>query len=132
MLIYFVHDDQEADDNRVHWLEAAGYDVKVLQGSIELGVALRETEPDLLLLDVLIDGKNGFETAREISLKHPAREFPIVLCSRIYRGRQFSAEAQRCGVQAFVLLPKPEQELVRRVKQAIAHFRPVSELDEAA
>ena len=129
MKIFFVHDYQEADDERVRWLEQAGYEVRMFKGSIELGVALRDQDPDLLLLDVLIEGKNGFETAREIGLKHPEREFPIVLCTRIYRGRQFGVEAQRCGVQAFVLLPKPEKEFVRRIKQAIAHFVPAQERD---
>jgi len=132
MKIYFVHDYQEVEDNRFNWLETAGYEVQMFKGSIELGIALRDEEPDLLLLDVLLEGKNGFETAREVSLKHPEREFPIVLCSRIYRGRQFSTEAQRSGVQAFILLPKPETEFVRRIKQAIAHFVPTRDLDEAA
>jgi len=132
MKVYFVHDRQQEDDARQAWLEAAGYEVTVLKGCIELGVALREAEPDLLLLDVLIDGKNGFETAREVTLKHPERDFPIVLCSRIYRGRQFGVEAQRSGVQTFILLPKPEQEFIRRIKQSLAHFVPPKDLDVAA
>jgi CheY-like chemotaxis protein len=132
MNIYFVHDDQEADDNRLAWLEAAGYEVTLFKGNIDLGLALRENQPDLLLLDVFIDGKNGFETAREVNLKFPGREFPMVLCSRIYRGRQFSSEAQRSGVQTFVLLPKPEKEFIRRIKQTLAHFASPSDLDAAA
>ena len=132
MNIYFAHGQQEADDDRLAWLEGAGYEVTVLKGSLDLGVALRSEEPDLLLLDVLIDGKNGFETAREVNLKFPERDFPIVLCSRIYRGRQFSAEAQRSGVQTFILLPKPEKEFIRRIQQTLAHFSPSDDLDLAA
>lgn len=132
MKVYFVHDRQQEDDVREAWLEAAGYEVTVFTGSIELSVALRGAEPDLLLLDVLIEGKNGFEAAREVTLRHPERDFPIVLCSRIYRGRQFGAEAQRSGVQTFILLPKSEQEFVRRIKQTLTHFVPPKDLDVAA
>jgi len=132
MNIYFAHGQQEASDDRLAWLEAAGYEVTLFKGSLDLGVAMRSEEPDLLLLDVLIDGKNGFEAARDINLKFPERDFPIVLCSRIYRARQFSAEAQRSGVQAFILLPKPEREFIRRIKQTLAHFSRPSDMDAAA
>ena len=132
MKIYFVHGQQEATDDRLAWLTAAGYEVSLFKGSLDLGMALSSEEPDLLLLDVLIDGKNGFLAAREVNLTFPERDFPIVLCSRIYRGRQFSAEAQRAGVQTFVLLPKPEKEFIRRIKQTLAHFSPPDDLDEAA
>jgi PleD family two-component response regulator len=132
MRIYFAHGRQDANDDRLAWLEAAGYEVTLLKGSLDLGVAMRSGEPDLLLLDVLIDGQNGFATARDVNLKFPERDFPIVLCSRIYRGRQFSAEAQRSGVQTFILLPKPEKEFIRRIRQTLTHFSPPDDLDVAA
>ena len=132
MNIYFAHGRQDASDDRLTWLESAGYEVTVLKGSLDLGVAMRSEEPDLLLLDVLIDGQNGFATAGDVNLKFPEREFPIVLCSRIYRGRQFSAEAQRSGVQTFILLPKPEKEFIRRIKQTLTHFSRPGDVDVAA
>lgn len=133
MRIYFAQDQQDPEDERAEWLRAAGYDVTVVPGHVELGIAMRESAPDLLLLDVLIAGKNGFEVAREIALKHPDREFPIVVSSRIYRGNPFREEAQRAGAQDYILLPVPERELLRRVKQAIARFdAPQRDLGNAA
>jgi DNA-binding response OmpR family regulator len=122
--IFFAHDQQEAPDARKNYMELAGYTVRLFKNQKELLAAFKEVNPDLVLLDVLIEGKNGFETALEISQRHPERTFPIVLCSHIYRARVFREEALRCGAQDFLLLPLPLEEFLRRINQAIAYFVP--------
>ncbi len=122
--IFFVHDQQESPVPRQQGLEMGGFAVVLLKSSQELMNALREQTPALVLIDVLIEGKNGFEAALELSQAHPERTFPLILCSAIYRTRQFREEARRCGAQDFILLPVDRDELLRRVSQAITHFVP--------
>ena len=120
--IYFAHDQQENPEPRKHFLELAGYVVHLIKSHRELILALNERQPDLLLMDTLLEGKNGFETTLEISQHLTERTFPIVLCSQIYRQRPFREEALRCGAQDYLLLPMPPDEYLRRVNQAIAYF----------
>ncbi len=122
--ILFVHDQQESPVPRQQGLERGGFSVVLLKSSQELMNALREQTPNLVLMDVLIEGKNGFEAALDVSQVHQERTFPLILCSAIYRTRQFREEARRCGAQDFILLPIDQEELLRRVNQTIAHFVP--------
>jgi len=122
--IYFAHDQQESPEARKHFLELSGYVVKLCKHQRELMAALKESPPSLALIDVLLEGKNGFETAQEISQRFPERTFPIVLCSSIYRLRPFREEAQKSGAQDYFVLPLPPDEFLRRVNLAIAYFVP--------
>jgi PleD family two-component response regulator len=122
--IYFAHDQQESPAVRKNFLELAGYAVRLCRNHRELMMALKEAPPDLVLIDVLLEGKNGFEETVEVGQRFPQRNFPILLCSNIYRLRPFREEALKCGAQDFLLLPMPPDEFLRRVNQAIAYFVP--------
>lgn len=117
--IYFVHDQEESPAVRQNFLEMAGYQVKLLSSSRDLFVALKEKKPDLILMDVLIDGRNGFEACAEINSGLGAKRIPTILCSRIYRGRTFRDEALKLGAADYVLLPVNLDELVKRVNNVL-------------
>ena len=122
--IYLAHDQQENPEVRKQSLELAGYSVKLLKSYRELVAALKAEPPDLLLMDILLEGKNGFEAAQEITERTKERNFPIVLCERIYSQRSFREEAQRCGAQDYLHLPMAPEQFLRRVNQAIGYFVP--------
>src|SRR5262245_47529020 len=122
--IYFAHDHQQNPEVRKHFLELSGFVVRLCKHYRELMAALKEAPPSLVLMDVLLEGRNGFEAAQEISQRFPERGFPIILCSSIYRLRPFREEAQRSGAQDYFLLPLAPDEFLRRVSLAIAYFVP--------
>jgi CheY-like chemotaxis protein len=123
--IFYAHDQQESPDSRKHSLELAGYSVRTFGDYVTLEAALKEgPAPDLLLLDVLLEGRNGFEAARTISEAFAERGFPIVLSTHIYRTRPFRDEALRCGAADYLLLPMSPDEFLRRINQAVAYYVP--------
>jgi CheY-like chemotaxis protein len=98
-----------------------------------LEAALRQgPPPNLVLIDTLLEGKHGFEAAAAISELVPQRDFPIVLCSQIYRMRPFREEALKSGAQDYLLLPMAPDEFLRRVNQAIGYFVPPDSAKTAA
>jgi twitching motility two-component system response regulator PilH len=123
--IFFAHDQQESPEARKHFLESAGYGVELFANFAALEAALKQGPPPcLVLIDVLLEGKNGFESTKAISEELRERDFPIVLCSHIYRPRPFRDEALKCGAQDYLLLPMAPDEFLRRVSQAIGYFVP--------
>jgi CheY-like chemotaxis protein len=121
--IFFAHDQQESPELRKHFLELAGYVVQLFATYSALEAALAAgPAPRLVLIDVLLEEKNGFEATRAISAAHPERDFPIVLCTGVYRARPFREEALRAGAQDYLLLPMAPDEFLRRSNQAIAYF----------
>lgn len=102
--VYFAHDRQESPEERKSYLELTGYVVTLFSNSADLLEACKEEDPDLVILDTLLPGKNGFDTAREVRLV-VAASVPLVLCSRIYKTEVFREEAVKVGCDGYLHLP---------------------------
>ncbi|MDK9758937.1 response regulator, partial [Vibrio sp. D173a] len=67
--VLIIEDDQEIARLTTLYLEAEGYQVEVVdQGNLAVQ-AIREVEPDLVLLDLMLPGLSGAQICRQ------AREF---------------------------------------------------------
>jgi two-component system OmpR family response regulator len=121
--IFLVHDQQESPTIRKEYLESAGFTVKLLTSGNQLHSALEKETPAALVLDVLLEGKNGFEVCQDVHLKHRQRTFPILICTHIYRGRQFRDEAVRLGASDYLLLPMGFEDFIERLGDALREFR---------
>lgn len=77
--ILYIDDDLELADAYSRALERAGYRVRrAADGEEGLALALREP-PDLILLDWMMPGKNGFETCVELRQTPLLCNIPIVV-----------------------------------------------------
>ncbi len=128
--VYLVHDAQEGAATRQSYLEAAGFRVRLLTSGHQLHTALAKEAPALVLLDILLEGKNGFEVCQDVHLKYRHRAYALVLCTHIYRARQFRDEALRLGASDYLLLPMGFEDFTARVGQALSSFRPQRGADE--
>ncbi len=95
-------------------LSKAGYSVSFAQDG-ETGIEqAKATKPDLILMDVVMPGLNGFQATRAIS-KDPATEhIPIIICTtkdqetdRVWGLRQ--------GAKDYILKPVNGAELLQKV-----------------
>jgi DNA-binding NarL/FixJ family response regulator len=66
----------------------------------------RELHPDMLLLDLVMPGMNGFDTARELAKVEPG--LPILLCT-IQLSPYVVREAEKVGIQGAVSKSKVSQ-----------------------
>lgn len=113
--IFLVHDHQESPAARKTNLEHAGFEVTLMRSGEEVLKALATTKPSLILMDILLDGKNGFDVTRAIRERVGPQEVPIILTSHIYRSRIYRDEANAAGAQRYLLLPVKIEELVANV-----------------
>ena len=77
---------------------------------------LEQKKPDLILLDVVMPGKSGFQFARQISKNPEFADIPIILCS------SKSQEADviwgmRQGARAYVTKPINPTELLEKIRR---------------
>lgn len=122
--IYLVHDHQEDPSIRKHYLESVGFYVTLFSTGEELMKMMENQRPDALVMDILLKGKNGFELCREIRQRYAAREFPIILCTGIYRRQLFHEEAADAGAQALLVRPFNLDDIVQHI-YALTGGRPV-------
>lgn len=111
------------DDVITRWdlreiLEEHGYRV-IEAGDGEEAVRLtRLHRPDVLLLDVKMPGLDGLEVAERLT----ANGIPIILLTA-YSYSPLIGRAKKLGVQAFLIKPAPEAEVVAAVELALTNGR---------
>jgi two-component system alkaline phosphatase synthesis response regulator PhoP len=118
--VYFAHDQQESPTPRRLALELAGYKVKCFASGVALLEALALELPELVVLDVLLEGQNGFEVCRALRAKYKAASLPVILSTPIYRSPEYREVARQAGAQEYLLRPCQPEELVTLVNQLLA------------
>ncbi|GAB4374013.1 MAG: response regulator [Deltaproteobacteria bacterium] len=113
--ILVVEDEPKLADLLREYLEQAGYDAHCLRDGREVVRWVRERSPDLILLDLMLPGKDGMEICREI------RSFsgvPIIMVTaRIEEiDRLLGLEL---GADDYVCKPFSPREVVARVRAVL-------------
>lgn len=99
-----------------------GYDVRIATRGDEVLLCVRDFLPDLVILDVMLPGRNGFELCRDIRANAEWIDTKIIILSA--RGR--NAEVQRgldSGADAYITKPFATSELREQVRQLIEYGR---------
>ena len=59
----------------------AGYEVSTAQSGDDAILQCRNNRPDLVLMDVVMPGTNGFQATRAIARDSATRDIPVILCT---------------------------------------------------
>jgi two-component system alkaline phosphatase synthesis response regulator PhoP len=97
-------------------LETEGYDVSLVSSGTEAMAAAERQAPDLILLDVMLPGKDGFEVCRE--LRRAGSKTPIVLLT----AKTHEAEkvlGLELGADDYITKPFSPRELRARIKAVL-------------
>jgi twitching motility two-component system response regulator PilH len=62
-------------------LTSAGYDVISCENGEDAIVKARQVKPDLILMDVVMPGLNGFQATRAISRDPVTKSIPVIMCT---------------------------------------------------
>ena len=114
--ILVVEDDAAIRRGLCDALAFAGYAVgECARGDDAVDRALASS-PDLLLLDVLLPGKDGFEILRELRISHP--QLPVILLTA--RGAEEDrVRGLKLGADDYVVKPFSASELLARVEAVL-------------
>ena len=105
--ILVVEDDPVNQMILSDFLAANGYDTVAASSGPE-GIERFDREaPDLLLVDIQLPRKNGFELLREIKGRPEGKATPILLMSAVYNDRDQSNRTIQLGTLADGYLTKP-------------------------
>ena len=118
-----VEDEEALSELLKYNLEAEGYEVEVQARGDDAEIRLRETVPDLLLLDWMLPGLSGIELCRRIRLRRETEALPVIMLT----ARSEESERVRglaTGADDFVVKPFSVPELMARVKAMLRRSSP--------
>jgi DNA-binding response OmpR family regulator len=99
-------------------MEQAGFEVKVAGDGAQALALVGSFRPDLVLLDVMMPGKNGYEVCQQLKGDAATRDIRVILLSA--KGRDVEvAKGLELGADAYVTKPFSTRELVARVKDML-------------
>jgi two-component system phosphate regulon response regulator PhoB len=120
----FVVEDEEALSLLLRYnLEAEGFAVDTIARGDEAELRLRETQPDLMLLDWMLPGLSGIELCRRLRGRDETANLPIIMLTA--RGEE-DERIRGLGVGAddYVVKPFSVPELIARVKAMLRRAHP--------
>jgi CheY-like chemotaxis protein len=99
-------------------LKQGGLNVLTADSSEEAITKITNHKPDVIVLDVVLPGRSGFELCRELKAEAQTRSIPIIICST-KSGEMDKFWGMKQGADAYIAKPVDQEELVRTVKQLI-------------
>jgi len=102
-----VEDDPVNQTILLDFLAANGFETIGASSGPEGIDRFERDAPDLLLVDIQLPRKNGFELLREIKGRPEGKETPILLMSAVYNDRDQSSRTVQLGTLADGFLNKP-------------------------
>ncbi len=110
-------------------LENAGYRVLLAKSGDKAMAVARSARPDLILLDVEMDGMNGYETCRRLKQTPESRDIPVLFLSAA-ENPEARVQAFSVGAVDYVSKPCQGEELLARVNTHVELYRLREKLEQ--
>jgi twitching motility two-component system response regulator PilH len=113
--LLIVEDDKLFLQRLARAMESRGFAVRTAEDGEDAMRRLDEEKPDLILMDVVMPGQNGFQLTRAITRDARFTDVPVIMCTsknqetdRVWGMRQ--------GARDYIVKPVDADELVAKIK----------------
>ncbi len=119
-----VVEDEEALSTLLRYnLESEGYRVDAVMRGDEAEIRLKETVPDLVLLDWMLPGLSGIELCRRMRLRPETERVPVIMLTA--RGEESERiRGLSTGADDYITKPFSVPELIARVRSLLRRAKP--------
>ena len=124
--ILIIEDDESIAELERDYLEITGFKTEIAQDGYKgLDLALNE-EFDLILLDVMLPGKDGFKVCQEI---RAVKEIPILMVTA-KKEDIYKIQGLGIGADDYIVKPFSPSELVARVNAHISRYERLTTIEK--
>ena len=116
--ILLVDDDALALKLLVAQVGSLGYDILTATSGEKALEVVRGTDVDLVILDVMMPGLNGFETCRRMKGNEATRQVPVILLTALGEAES-RLKGIECGADEFISKPANKEELLARTRSMV-------------
>jgi twitching motility two-component system response regulator PilH len=110
-----VVDDSPTDRQYLtDMLSKSGYKVSSAASAEEALAKVKQAKPDLVLMDVVMPGQNGFQATRTLSNDEATKHIPIIICST--KGQETDKVwGMRQGAKDYIVKPVKQDDLLAKI-----------------
>ena len=124
--ILIIEDDRSIAELEQDYLEISGFQTEIANNGTEgLDLALNK-EFDLILLDVMLPGKDGFKVCEEV---RAIKEIPILMVTA-KKEDIYKIQGLGIGADDYIVKPFSPSELVARVNAHISRYERLTTIDK--
>ena len=125
-MIWCVEDDSSIRDIEVYALTSTGFDAKGFEDGDSFWNALQSEKPDLVVLDVMLPGKDGVTLLKLMKSSEEFRDIPVIMATA--KGSEYDKiQSLDLGADDYLVKPFGIMEMVSRVKAVLRRCKPVKE-----
>ncbi|MDO4474339.1 MAG: response regulator transcription factor [Eubacteriales bacterium] len=119
--ILIVDDDENIAELISLYLMKECFETKIVHDGEAALVAFNTYQPDMILLDLMLPGIDGYQVCREIRSRS---QTPIIMLSA--KGEVFDKVlGLELGADDYIMKPFDSKEMVARVKAVLRRYRPI-------
>jgi DNA-binding response OmpR family regulator len=117
--VMVVEDDEELNDILQYNLDRAGYRVLQAWDGREAMELIRREPPNLLLLDIMLPGADGWEVCRFLADSPDLKQIPIIIFTAKSAREDFD-QARQFNLAGFFTKPYATADVLNHVKKVLA------------
>ena len=122
-MIWCVDDDNTIRDIEVYTLTQTGFEAKGFADGISMLEALKTEKPELIVLDIMLPGKDGVEVLTEIRSNPETRKIPVIMATA--KGTEMDKiQGLDTGADDYLVKPFGVMEMVSRIKAVLRRCEP--------
>ena len=124
-MIWCVEDDSSIRDIEVYALTSTGFETKGFEDGDSFWAALQSEKPELVVLDVMLPGKDGVALLKMMKATVEVRDIPVIMATA--KGTEYDKiQSLDLGADDYLVKPFGIMEMVSRVKAVLRRCRPKS------
>jgi len=95
-------------------LAKSGYAVTIAESAEEAFAKVKQKRPDLVLMDVVMPGQNGYQATRALSKDESTKNIPVIICTT--KGQETDRIwGMRQGARDYIVKPVNQAELLAKI-----------------
>ncbi len=122
-MIWCVEDDPSIRDIEVYALSSTGFDARGFEDGDSFWDALQSETPELVVLDVMLPGRDGVTLLKMMKASEELREIPVIMATA--KGSEYDKiQSLDLGADDYLVKPFGIMEMVSRVKAVLRRCKP--------
>ena len=125
-MIWCVEDDASIRDIEVYALTSTGFEARGFEDGDSFWNALQTEQPELVVLDVMLPGKDGVTLLKMMKASQEFCEIPVIMATA--KGSEYDKiQSLDLGADDYLVKPFGIMEMVSRVKAVLRRCRPIKQ-----